>query len=325
MENVSITDNMSIEVIKIVIPAIVALLSVAIGAILTLLVQKKIKIFDFFLNEKERKEEESKFYLQLLRYLYDLDDRLKRILQNLHTDWLDSKYLNEIKTHKGFAENPKNKGYLFISTIYMIGCFFGVTAMIRKRVDIKRNSVEKRKHNKIDIFQFDQNIKIISRLFQDTKLFEKYCRNKNFADYKDANIYKHFQHSIGEIMIEKISETNYRVKSFKEFYESYINEESFRFWFILIEEYFTNLCNFETNKELEKQAELKNDIRPLRLIAIQYWCRRLMERILEESNAIELSFENRKPDDLLNEKLSEELKELISNYNLKVTNNIYQE
>jgi len=257
--------------------------------------------------------------------LYDLDDRLKRILQNLHTDWLDSKYLNEIKTHKGFAENPKSTGYLFISTIYMIGCFFGVTAIIRKRVDVKRDSVEKRKHNKIGIFQFDQNIKIISRLFQDTKLFEKYCRNKNFTNHKDANIYKHFQHSIGEIMIEKISETNYRVKSFKEFYESYINEESFRFWFILIEEYFTNLCNFEINKEIEKQAELKNDIRPLRLKAIQYWCRRLMEKILEESNAIELSFENRKPDDLLNEKISDELKELISSYNLKVTSNIYQE
>jgi len=70
MEDVNLTDNMNIEVIKIVIPAIVALLSVAMGAILTLLVQKKIKIFDFFLNEKERKEEESKFYLQLLRYLY---------------------------------------------------------------------------------------------------------------------------------------------------------------------------------------------------------------------------------------------------------------
>jgi hypothetical protein len=295
------------------------------------------KIDNNFVQRKEKENQKLKFYIPLLRCLYELDDRFIRIFQNLDKDWLSAKYLEDIKQKKGFAENPKEKGYFIISSIYLIGCFFGVTEAIKKGVDTTRLSFNRKRTIRLpkwmskkfrvifksrihyDIFQFDPDITIICRLLQNKELFNHYISSKNYTKPKDANeIHKHFQHSIGEMMLEKVGDDKYRVKTFREFYELYINDDSFRFWFILIEGYFTDLCNFDASKKFEKKAELKNDIRPLRLLAIQYWCRKLMSNIAKELELDELNFETRKPDEVLKSaEVDNDLNKLISSYKLE--------
>lgn len=300
--------------------------------------QWKVKQFENKQTQKKEKESQKlKFYIPLLRCLYELDDRFIRMFKNLDDDWLDSKYLEAIKKKEGFAKNPKEKGYFIISSIYLIACFFGVTEAIKKGVDTTKLSLD-RKRNKgfrhwfnkkikplfktkrgYDIFQFDPDITIVCRLLQNKELFINYISTKNFTkDLKDAHeIHKQIQHSIGEMMLEKDGEDKYRVKSFREFYEQYINDEAFQFWFILIEGYFTDLCKFDSSKKFEKKAEFKNDIRPLRLLAIQYWCRKLMSNISKELELDELNFETRKPDEVLkNAEISDDLKNLITSYKL---------
>ena len=286
-------------------------------------------------EKKEKEKERLKYFIPLLRCLYELDDRFDRIFKNLHEDWLDNKYLQSIKESKGFAINPKEKGYFIISSVYMIAYFFGVTEAIKKGVDTtkltldgkKRKGINKLLHKiskffsyetQSDIFTFDPDITVICRLLQNKELFYNYMKSKDFSNPKDANeIHKQIQHSIGEMMLEKDGDDGYRVKSFREFFDSYIKDENFRFWFILIEGYFVDLAHFDKSKEFEKKAELKNDIRPLRLLAIQYWCRILMSNIAKVLEFDEMNFETRKPDEVLeNQKLSKDLKELIVGYKL---------
>ena len=311
-------ENTNIEIWKIIVPAIMVIFSVVVGWLLSFVSQKKLKLFDVSLSKKEREEQEIKFYIPLLRCLYELDDRFIRIFSNLHTDWLSKKYLDDIKKGIGFASNPRDKGYFFISTIYLIGCFFGVSEILKKRVDTKKMTITKNENNKYSVSLFDSDITKICRLFQDKELFYNYNTSKNFTNPTDAcEIHKHFQHSIGEMMIEKTENENYRVKSFQEFYTQYVSDEAFRFWFVLVEGYFSDLTNFDKDKTLEKQAELKNDIRPLRLKAIQFWCRKLIENIISEFNLSEVNFEERKSNKSIENHISDDLKKLIQEFNPK--------
>ena len=54
-------------------------------------------------EKKEKANLRLKYFIPLLRNLYELDDRISRILTNLDKDWLDRKYLEQIKEKKGFA------------------------------------------------------------------------------------------------------------------------------------------------------------------------------------------------------------------------------
>jgi len=316
------------------ITAFGVILAAFIAGMLGFFTQWKIKQFENALTLKREKENQKlKFYIPLLRCLYELDDRLDRIInKQLDSNWLDSKHLEEIKNKKGFAENPNNTGYFIISSIYLIGSFFGLTEAIKKGVDTTKFSYShktitriwnklkvrikklvglKQEHN---IFQFDPDISSISRMFVHPDLFKGYIQSRELINPTDAcKLHKHIQHSIGEMMLEKDGEDKYRVKSFREFYNSYIADESFRFWFALIENLFCDLSNFQKDKTLEIKVKLKNDIRPLRLIAIQYWCRMLMKNISKELDLDELNLETRPPDDVLNS-LGEELKTIIKTF-----------
>ena len=131
-----------------------------------------------------------------------------------------------------------------------------------------------------------------------------------------CKLHKHIQNSIGEMMLEKIKGNHYRIKSFREFYTLYISDVKFRFWFVLIENLFNDLSNFEKDKKLETKVELKNDIRPLRIIAIQYWCRILMSNIAKELELDEQNYETRQANIVISG-LSKELQLIIKNYNLQ--------
>ncbi len=331
-------ENLDKDTLIKIIAGFAVVVSAFIAGMLGFFAQWKLKQLDNAQVQKKEKEgQKLKFYIPLLRCLYELDDRFIRIFKNLDTDSLDAKYLEAIKEKKGFALNPKEKGYFIISSIYLIGCFFGVTEAIKKGVDTTKLSINRKKSKgkwnrfkkklkgiftskkSYDIFQFDPDITIVCRLLQNKELFYVYIASKSFTKgLKDANeIHKQIQHSIGEMMLEKDGDDKYRVKSFREFYELYINDEAFRFWFVFIEGYFTDLSNFDAAKEFEKKAEMKNDIRPLRLLAIQYWCRKLMSNISKELELDELNFETRKPDEVLkNAKISDDLKTLITSYKL---------
>jgi hypothetical protein len=319
-----------------IVAAVAAIIAAFIAGMLGFYTQWRIKRFDKSLAEKKDKERERlRFYIPLLRSLYELDDRFDRIIMNLETDWLNAEYLDKIKNKQGFADNPNNKGYFIISSIYLIASFFGLTEAIKKGVDTTRFSSEKRRiiklwnsirtriystfgvTPKLNIFQFDPDITKVCRLFQYEELFRQYMASSDLQNPKDAcKLHKHIQHSIGEMMLEKEGENVYRVKSFREFYESYVSDERFRFWFVLIENLFTDLSNFAKEKSLEKKAELKNDIRPLRIIAIQYWCRVLMRNISVQLDLAELNLQTRPPDAVFNG-LSDKLKDTIRSYTLE--------
>lgn len=305
-----------------------------IAGMLGFFAQWKVKQFENTLTLKREKENQKlKYYIPLLRCLYELDDRLDRIInKQLDSNWLDAKHLEEIKRKKGFAENPNNTGYFIISSIYLIGSFFGLTEAIKKGVDTTKISYNHKTVSKIwnkvkirikkvlcinqehNIFQFDPDISIISRIFVHPDLFKGYIQSRELINPLDAcKLHKHIQHSIGEMMLEKEGDDKYRVKSFREFYNLYVADEPFRFWFVPLENLFCDLSNFQKEKTLEMKVKLKNDIRPLRLIAIQYWCRMLMKNISKELDLEELNLETRPPEDVLTG-LGEELKTIIRTF-----------
>lgn len=290
-----------------------------------------VKQFENKLDKKKQKANQRlKFYLPLLRFSYDLDRRIGHILKELHSDWLNSTHLEKIKNTQGFAINPNEKGYFIISCVYMFACFFGWAEAIKKGVDtirpfseksfisrwlfrIKKNiysffSISERKN----IFLFDPDISIVSKLFQYEELFNDYVTFKKLTSPRDAcKLHKQLQYSIGELMLEKDGHENFRIKSFREFFEYYVQDEKFRYWFIILENLFTDLNGFEKDKHIETQVEMKNDIRPLRLLAIRYWCRVLMKNMSKE-----LDIDTHKPDEVL-EGISDKLKETIKSVKIE--------
>lgn len=313
--------------------ALAVVIAACIGGIIGFLGQFILKNYYNKVSTKNKiRNKKLKFYIPLLRCLYELDERISTIINHLHTDWLSEEYLTEIKNNKGFAADPNKTGYFIISSIYVVASFFGVSETIKKDIDATKFSFEKYKISKIwhkikdylpvlfkakkepSIFQFDPEITKVYRLFQQEELFKKYMESSTLTNPRDASkIHKHIQRSIGEMMLEKDGEKSFRVKSFREFYEAYINDEKFRFWFTLIENLFIDLINFPEEKTLEKKVEKKNDIRPLRIITIQYWSRVLMENISHELDLTKFNFQTRPPLDVL-VNLSPDLVNTIKNY-----------
>jgi hypothetical protein len=263
--------------------------------------QLKLKRLEF--RQQERKEKSAQrlaFHLPLLRFCYELDGRIGRILENLHTDWLDEQHLTSIHQGNGFAQDPRQKGYLIMSSVYMFACFFGWTEAIKKGIDATRPPAETgrlhrrltaiigwcsarlRKRKQPRVFFFDHDISVVRRLFQFEELFVAYCASKKIVNARDAcKLHRHFQHSIGEMMLHKDG-TAFRCKTFREFFEEYRANDQFRYWFVPLEEMFANLSRFAPGKDIETQAEMKDDIRPLRLLAVRYWCRVLMRNLARD-------------------------------------------
>jgi len=319
-----------------VIGLLTGIILVIIGGVITYFFQYRLKRFDRLIAaKKEQENKKTKLYIPLLRNLYDIDDRFNRIISSLDKDWLNKENLLLIKENKGFAEDPTEKGYFIISSIYLIASFFGIYEVTKKGADltsiIKKTNWLKRNFNRFvkwtnrkfnikqnkNIFQFEPEIKKISRLFQFEELFKQYITSRKITNPIDScKLHKHIQNSVGEMMLEKTEGNHFRIKSFREFFTQYTNDKRFRFWFVLIENMFNDLSNFPQDKTLETQVELKNDIRPLRIIAIQYWCRILMGNIAQELELSNQNYETRSPEKIL-DGLSDELKSIIKNYRLQ--------
>lgn len=263
--------------------------------------------------KRDRANQKLKFYLPLLRFSYTLDRRIGHILRVLDTDWLAKSHLEKLQKGEGFAKDPNVYGYFISSTIYLVACFFGWTEAIKQGVDSTKQFSQKSRlrrwlskiknriydrlniPNKRDIFLFDPEISTISKLFQYEELFNEYLVSKTITNPTDAcKLHKQFQYSIGELMLEKDGEVGLRCKSFREFFDVYLSDEKFRYWFVPLENLLADLSDFEKGKDLETQVQLKNDVRPLRLLAIRYWCRVLMKNMSEH-----LDIEPKEPDDVL--------------------------
>ena len=296
------------------------------GALVAFYGNLRIKQFEHQTQrQKDNASQRLKFYLPLLRFCYDLDKRLKHVLNKLHSDWLAAAHLNKIRDNKGFATDPNEKGYFIMSSIYMLACFFGWCEAIKKGVDSTKSAPErngvskwllknkKRLYSRLNIrdkasvFLVDPNISLISRLFQHEELFNDYMTSKKLTTPRDAcKMHKHVQYSIGELMLEKDGQDNFRCKSFKEFFDAYLNDNRFRYSIYLpLENLLIDLVNFQEGKDIETQVEIKNDIRPLRLLAIRYWCSAFMKDMAQR-----LDIEMPPQDDIL-KGVSEELKRII--------------
>lgn len=300
-----------------------------IAAILGLYTQIKLKQYE--LRAQARKDGAAQrlgLYIPLLRFCYELDGRIGRILAKLHLDWLRASHLERIRKNEGFAKDPREIGYFIMSSIYLLACFFGWTEAIQRGVDETKAFSERSKFRRLlsrigrrlrglvrrddesHIYFFDKDINIVRRLFQNQELFEKYSVSRKLSNPRDAcKLHRHLQHSIGEMMLQLDGDV-LRCKTFREFLEAY-RDEQFRYWFVLLEELFTDLSDFEPNKDIETQAEMKNDIRPLRLLAIRYWCRVLMKNM-----STDLGIETPRPDEVL-QGLSDQLKTTITAVSLE--------
>lgn len=280
-------------------------------ALLGLYSQLRIKRLE--LRAEERRDQAARrlaFHIPLLRLCYELDGRIGRILSNLGTDWLQSSYLEKIHTGEGFARDPREKGYFIMSSVYVFACFFGWTEAIKQGVDATRAMASNegswntrllkvlrivKAEGTGRVFIFDHDISVVRRLFQYEELFCTYSLSKKLVSPTDAcKLHRHFQHSIGEMMLHRENDA-VRCKTFREFYEAYSSDARYRYWFIPLEQLFTDLSGFQPDKDTETQAELKNDIRPLRLLAIRYWCRVLMQNLGRE-----VGIETPTPEDVLN-------------------------
>lgn len=269
--------------------AIAVISAALIAAVLGLYGNLKIKQMEIEEQiKRDRANQKLKFYLPLLRFCYTLDRRIGHILKVLDTDWLAKSHLERIQRREGFATDPNETGYFISSSIYLIACFFGWTEAIKQGVDsTKQFSQKSRLHrwlskirdkiydkfklpSRRDIFLFDPDISTISKLFQYEELFNEYLVSKTITSPRDAcKLHKQFQYSIGELMLEKDGEVGLRCKSFREFFEVYLSDEKFRWWFVPLENLLIDLSEFEKGKDLEAQVQLKNDVRPLRLLAIR--------------------------------------------------------
>lgn len=301
--------------------------AVVVAAILTVLLgfyfQIKIKQFENLTQaRKDRAAQRLTYFIPLLRFSYELDGRIGRILHVLSTDWLRSTHLEKIRKNEGFAKNPLETGYFIMSSVYVFACFFGWTEAIKNGVDATEQFSQGRGRRwlsniaryvrrhlglpaKSNIFFFDTDISVVRRLFQYQELFKTYVTSKKLTNPRDAyKLHRHLQHSIGEMMLQRDGGV-FRCKTFREFSDAYRENENFRYWFVPLEEFFIDLSDFEAGKEIETQAEMKNDIRPLRLLAIRYWCRVLMKNL-----SMSLGIETPPPDDVL-EGLSDTLKTTI--------------
>jgi hypothetical protein len=275
-------------------------------------------------NEKARAGRSSRFYVPLLRDCYTVDRRIGHILAELHTDWLAKSHLDKIHENQGFVSDPNEIGYFLISSVYIFACFLGWVEAIKKDFYTPRafpgksglHKLLSRIKNRIysflhisnakTIFLFDPDLSILSKLFQYRELFDEYLAHKTMKDPRDASrLNKQFQYAIGELMLEKEGAGNYRCKSFREFFDAYLSDPKYRYWFVPLENLFIDLCEFEKGKDLETQAYMKNDVRPLRLLAIRYWCRVLMKNI-----STQLEIEPKDPGEVLSG-ISDSLKHTI--------------
>jgi len=288
---------------------VAALVTVMLG----LYAQLKIRRFELQMQaRKDRAAQRLTYYLPLLKFCYEFDGRIDRILAKLETDWLKSDYLVSIRAGEGFAKDPLKTGYFILSSTYVFACFFGWTEAIKKGVDPTKSFSEKtivrrwlsRKIRRGfrslfhpstgNIFFFDPDINVVRRLFQFQELFADYVTSRKLSKPRDAfKLHRHLQHSIGEMMLVRDGDS-LRCKTFREFSEEYRASEAFRYWFVPLEDLFADLSGFEANKDIETQAEMKNDIRPLRLLAIRYWCRILMKNLSHD-----IGIETPEPDEIL--------------------------
>lgn len=319
-------DNDTLIRIAAGLAAIVAAIIVALAGLYTNL---KIKRFELQAQaKKERAAQRLAFHVPLLRFCYELDGRIGRILEKLSSDWMDSAHLERIRHGEGFATDPKERGYFIISTVYVFACFFGWTEAIKERIDATQSLADRGPvrrwlwqmrhqltdtfhHSRSRVFFFDQDISVVRRLFQYEELFRAYTVTRKFTNPRDAcKLHRHLQHSIGEMMLHREDDV-LRCKTFREFYEAYRVDETYRYWFVLLEEMFVDLSGFEANKDIETQAEMKNDLRPLRLLAIRYWCRILMRNLSGE-----LGIATPPPDEVLDGR-SEALRTTITSVNIE--------
>src|ERR1700729_2997851 len=218
---------------------IYAAFAVVVAALITALFgyYLQIKIKRIELQAQARKEKALQrltLLLPLLRFSYELDGRIGRILAVLDTDWLKSTYLEKIRNEEGFAKNPLETGYFIMSSVYVFACFFGWTEAIKKGVDATESFSERTHINKWvsqlsrrfklliglpsepHIFFFDVDISVVRRLFQYQELFHAYSTSKKLTTPKDASkLHRHFQNSIGEMMLQRDGD-NFRCKTFRE-------------------------------------------------------------------------------------------------------------
>lgn len=292
-----------------ILSAIAIIVAALIAALLGFYGNLKIKVLEIENQaERARAEQRLRYYLPLLRLCYTLDRRIGHILAVLDTDWLARGHLEKIHDGEGFAVDPKIRGYFIVSSIYIFACFFGWSEAIKQGVDrtipFSRRSLSLTIKYKIynllnigekrDIFVFDPDISMVGKLFQYKELFDDYLEaTLNTDPVDESGLHKQFQYSIGELMLED-DDDDLRCKSFREFFDSYCTDPKFRFWFVPLENLFSDLCGFEPEKTLEVQVSLKNDIRPLRLLAIRYWVRVLMKNM-----ATQLDLETLPPEDAL--------------------------
>lgn len=323
-------ENFDNETIIKIYAAFAVIAAALVAAILGLYGNLKIKQFEIEVqNRKERDRQRLKFYLPLLRFAYTLDRRIGHIITTLDTDWLSKSHLEKIHSKEGFALSPNEKGYFIISSIYIFACFFGWSEAIKKGVDATKPFSEKNRLRKLlsrtkrriysrlnisdkpSIFLFDPDISVVSKLFQYEELFNDYLVSMTLTNPRDASkLHKQFQYSIGELMLEKDGE-DFRCKSFREFFDAYLDDKKFRYWFAPLENLFIDLSDFEKGKALEIQVQMKNDVRPLRLLAIRYWCRVLMKNMSEQ-----LNIETKPPDEVL-DGISESLKKTIKSVKIE--------
>lgn len=315
---------MSDESLLRLVAASAVVLAALVGTLLGFFAQKRLKRYEMRAQAlRDRAARRRALHVPLLRFCYELDSRIGRILSMLHEDWLSATYLERFSGNDGFAKDQRQKGYFIVSSVYLFSCFFGWTEAIQRGVDETNRLAEQsalrrwlsrkireliaawRRKGDSAIYFFDRDIHIVRRLFQHQELFDAYSKSKKLSNPRDScKLHRHLQHSIGEMMLQRDGEV-LRCKTFREFVEAY-HDEKFRYWFALLEDLFVDLSGFPVGKDIETQAEMRNDVRPLRLLAIRYWCRILMKNM-----ASDLGIEAPPPEAVLQD-VSESLRSTIA-------------
>ncbi len=112
-----------------IVAACAVVLAALVGTLVGFVAQKRLKRYEMRAQTlRDRAVQRLALQVPLLRFCYELDSRIGRILSVLHEDWLSETHLDRFRTNEGFAKDQREKGYFIVSSVYIFACFKKQTA-----------------------------------------------------------------------------------------------------------------------------------------------------------------------------------------------------
>lgn len=189
-------------------------------------------IFDHIWAPKLKQSRDAKnairlYTLPLLRIGYSLDRRIENLITFVDKQWFDD----------------KNDDYYRLSTLYLLGSYFGLCKIIENKAFIEFE----KSHKKTEEFNisFYNVFKGITSYY-----YFKDIKESEITSTHTATVPRFALTAIGELMIEQTEENNKNIPniiSFVKFSKQYKTSSDFKKWFVYLENLLSKLQKSQNN------------------------------------------------------------------------------